>query len=61
MTSRILDAAAETLYNARLYLAKVPNDLQYFSVNPVTNQLVNEAIPLLFLLEYQLRSDAAHH
>ena len=61
MTSRILDAAAETLYNARFYLAKLPMEQQNFIVDPITNQLTNPAIPLLFICEYQLRAEAARN
>ena len=49
---RIADAAAQTLYNARCYLARLPIADQNMSVNSVTNQLTNEAIPVLFTVEY---------
>ena len=54
---RIADAAAQTLYNARYYLARLPIADQNMSVNSVTNQLTNEAIPVLFTAEYHVRNE----
>ncbi len=52
---RIELAAAETLQNARFYLARLPIADQNTSVHPVTNEIVNDAIPLLFLIECQIK------
>jgi hypothetical protein len=48
------DKARTILYNARLYLAKLPVEHQNFTVNKENNQLTNEAIPLLFNIEMGL-------
>lgn len=57
MTKQIVEAVANTLYHARLYLAGLPIEQQNFVLDPRTNQLVNEAIPILFLAEVSLRND----
>ena len=57
MTKQIAQATFQTLENARLYLAKLPLEDQYMVVDKVTRQLVNPAIPILFLAEVSLRND----
>ena len=52
---RIELAAAEMLQNARLYLARLPIADQNMSVDPVTNEIVNGAIPVLFFIECQIK------
>jgi len=54
---RINDAAATMLEHARLYLAGLPMDQQYFTFDQRTGQLVNEAIPVLFAAEYHVRNE----
>jgi hypothetical protein len=56
MMNRIVDAVATTLYNARLYLATQPFELQSFRVTRA-GVLVNDAIPILFEAECQVRME----
>jgi hypothetical protein len=48
------DEARTILEHARFYLVKLPMEQQNFTVNPITNQLTNEAVPVLFQLELGL-------
>jgi len=57
MTTRILEAAAQTVENARMYLAKLPIEDQNMVVE--NNQIVNLAIPVLFRAQYYLRRDVS--
>ena len=52
--------ALNILESARYYLAGLPFEDQNFSVNPITNQLTNEAIPLIHRIERQIL-EANHH
>ena len=56
--NRIANAAAQTLENARMYLAKLPiADQNMTIVNIAWNEsrIVNEAIPILFHAECGIR------
>lgn len=57
MTPRIAEAIAQTLENARMYLAKLPVEDQNFVV--INDRLVNTAIPILMQAEIQVRTENA--